>query len=140
MITSLSSFFGNDFIFGFLIFLFIAEFVVGIVQLIGALVRTIIRLNSGNGIGNLKLYWIMVACYFLVGGILYAVYMWTVESQNIYDYSSNDNYESFESIMHVQQILMVCSIIWIAVAWGIAIWYWTKVVFTKKQIKAPENV
>src|SRR5690242_4927959 len=95
MMHSLLIFAGSDFFFGLLIILFLAEIPIGIAQLIGALIRTINRLNKGESIGNLKIYWIIVGIYFFVAGLMYAAYMYFVEysfDQNIYN--DMDSYEN----------------------------------------------
>ena len=82
------------------IFLGFIEFLIGVVQIICALVRTIGAIIYKKNIKLLLMYWLLVAIYSLV---LY--------------FFVKFNYDIF---------------IWIPFAILIAIWYWIKIVFTKK--------
>jgi len=94
--TSTSSTKENVFItLGFFLFL------IGIVQLIGAIVRTIGAIIYKQNLKLLLIYWLFVAIFCLVFYIFIKF-----------------NYDIF---------------IWIPFAILIAIWYWIKIVFTKKQ-------
>ena len=131
---------GSDGLFMFLIVLFLAEMPIGVVQLIGALIRTIRRLNKGESIGNLKIYWIMVGVYFFVAGLLYFAYLYLVES--IFDTvdPSTYYYEYYTRRADWEGIIMVSGIVWVALAWIIAIWYWKNVVFKRKPVEEIPNV
>ena len=135
MIPKLSS---SDFFGGALILLFLAEIVVGIVQLIGALIRTMIRLNKGEALGALKTYWILVGIYFFVAALLYVAYLYFVES--FFSSTTSYEYPDYERRARWTDILMASSIFWIVVAWGIAIWYWVKIFFGRKHKVEQPNV
>ena len=95
-----------------MIYLFLAEFAVGVIQLFGAIIRTAILIIKNKPVGQLKSYWIMVLIYFLVFGILYLLQQLSI----------NIGYNSSSII-----------IIWISTAWLIAIWYCINIVFKKTQ-------
>lgn len=124
--------------FGLFIIIFLGEIVVGVVQLIGALVRTIVRLNKGESIGNLKTYWIMVSIYFFVAALMYVAYLYFVES--LFSNTMNYDYEDYERKAQWTDILMMAAGVWVVAAWIIAIWYWIKVVFARKPKVEQPNV
>ncbi len=142
------SFFDNDFFFGLLVVLFLAEFVTGVVQIIGAIIRTIIKFNKGEPLGYLKNYWIIVGIYFLILAILYGIYRYVLnivtnslldsmnlESSNGYDMENYDEYMSWTGYLGIAMA------VWIFAAWGIAVWYNMKIVFNRKPtITEPEHV
>lgn len=84
-----------------LIVVLMAQFVVGVIQLILALIQTIIRLNKHKPLGNLKTYWTLVGVYFLGGAVV-----WAIVSQS----------HSFEPLGWT----------WFFSAWAIAIYYTVK--------------
>ncbi len=59
-----------------LILVLMAQFVVGAIQLVLALIQTIVRLNQQKPLGNLKTYWSLVGIYFLGG-----LFTWAIVSQ-----------------------------------------------------------
>jgi hypothetical protein len=123
-----SPFFNDDFFFGVIVLLFLAEFVTGLVQLIGAIIRTSIKVSKGEPLGRLKTYWIMVGIYFLVLLLFYVAYQYLLGSINPDDYES----EKYERYMDWYGYLAIATAIWIFAAWGIAIWYNIKIVFNRK--------
>jgi apolipoprotein N-acyltransferase len=84
-----------------LIVVLMAQFVVGAIQLVLALIQTIVRLNKQKPLGNLKTYWTLVGGYFLGGGII-----WIIVSQ-IHD-------------------LKMLGWTWFFSAWAIAVYYIVK--------------
>lgn len=120
-----SSFTDSDTFFGIMVILMILQFIVGVVQLVGAFIRTIIRLNKGQRLGNLKIYWIMVAVYFFVFLILYFIYLYLSNKNDDTDW--NAYMRNLEEIA----LLIKAAYVWFYTAWGIAIWYNIKVVFNK---------
>jgi hypothetical protein len=133
------SFFDSDFFFGFLVCLFLAEFVTGVVQVVGAIIRTIIKLNKGEPLGHLKTYWIIVGIYFFVLAILYSIYRYilnivTASLLNAMDLDNTNSYESsnYDNYMSWTGYLGIAMAVWIFLAWAIAIWYNIKIVFNRK--------
>ena len=117
----------EDFFFMLIVGVFLLEIVVGVVQVLGALIRTIICINTKQSIGKLKAYWIMVSIYFLVFAGLY--YSRDILSANLF--RNNDwNHEYWKWHM----ILLYIHIAWIILAWGIAIWYCINIVFAKRKL------
>ncbi len=130
-------------IFTIIIWLFLIEILVGFIQLIGALVRTIIKLNSGQQLGKLKTYWIIVGIYF--GAFVIQYYLLTYlseksfahsterfdETTGEYNYSNDGIATDYFALLKYSYIGLVT---WTALAWLIAIWYCTNIVFTKKFI------
>lgn len=112
-------------IFNIIIWLFLIEIVVGIIQLIGALVRTIIKLNSNQPLGKLKTYWIIITGFLIIFATLYYSFIYFREKSFAYSY---DRY--YESMGYTFKAIIV----WTSLAWLIAIWYCTNIVFTKKFI------
>lgn len=140
------SFFDSDFFFGFLVCLFLAEFVTGVVQVVGAIIRTIIKLNKGEPLGHLKTYWIMVGIYFLILAVLYVAYRYVLSEAispilNSLDNQGNYDTQNYENYMIWVRYLGFGMAAWIFVAWGIAIWYNIKIVFNRQaKIKETEHV
>lgn len=109
-----------------IVVLFLAEIVIGSIQLLGALIRTVICLNNSQSIGKLKTYWLMVGVYFIV---FFGLYF-------LEDYFMNNICIDNEMDIHLDDIryyqyALYTQIIWVFLAWGIAIWYWIKIVFAK---------
>jgi hypothetical protein len=134
------SFFDSDFFFSFVVLLFLAEFVTGVVQVIGAIIRTGIKLTKGEPLGHLKTYWIIVGIYFLILGILYGIYRYLLAAItellfNATNPDNPDNYPSqnYDNTMDWIGYLGIAMAVWIFLAWGIAIWYNIKIVFNKKR-------
>lgn len=138
MMSSSSSFFNSDAFFGFMVILLIAQFIVGVVQLIGAFVRTVIRLNKGKGLGHLKTYWIMVGVYFLVFGAMYGIYLYLDSSSNNMDFTIED-YGAYQRKMEAIGTLAKIAVVWGLTAWFIAVWYNIKVVFYKEKNNTQSN-
>jgi hypothetical protein len=120
----------GDLIYSIIIVLFLFEFAIGIIQLLGALIRTIIRINTKQPIGKLKTYWIVVGVYFLIHfGLNMAQYLIIrlvgLETLS----SSNDYHDRF----NLSAYLIFAQIVWIFLAWGIAIWYCIQIVFLKQK-------
>ena len=120
------SFFNSDAFFGFAVIIMILQFIVGIVQLVGAFIRTLVRLNKSKPLGNLKIYWIMVGSYFLGFLLLYLVYLYLDKSAN------TSNWELYMNNIADIAILIKVAYGWFFTAWIIAIWYIIKVVFHKE--------
>lgn len=106
---------------------FLLEIVVGVVQVLGALIRTIICVNTKQPIGKLKTYWIMVSIYFLVFAGLYY-------SRDILSASLFNNNTWLHEYWRWHMILLYIHITWIVLAWGIAIWYCINIVFAKRKL------
>lgn len=121
----------EDFFFSMTILIFLLEIAVGGIQLLGALIRTVILVNSGQSIGKLKIYWIMIGIYFLVFFGLYFTENYIINDISFSDVSGADNYLGR---MDLYQYLMFAHIAWVFLAWGIAIWYCIKIVFVKRQL------
>ncbi len=126
----------EDFFFMLIVGLFLFEIVVGTIQLLGALIRTIICVNNKKSIGILKTYWIMVGIYFLVFAGLYFTENYIMSSISINDYSDTNNYLDK---LKLYQYFMFAHGVWIVLAWGIAIWYCIKIVFVKRKNIAKIN-
>jgi uncharacterized paraquat-inducible protein A len=60
-----------------LIVVLMAQFVVGVIQLVLALIQTLVRHYKERPLGNLKTYWTLVGVYFLGGGVV-----WLIVSQS----------------------------------------------------------
>lgn len=121
-----SSFFNSDAFFGFTVIVMILQFIVGVVQLVGAFIRTLVRLNKSKPLGNLKFYWIMVGCYFLGFLLLYLVYLYLDKS------ADTSNWELYMDNITDIALLIKVAYGWFFSAWIIAIWYIIKVVFHKE--------
>jgi hypothetical protein len=120
----------DDLLFSLIVGLFLLEIAVGAIQVLGALIRTIICINNKQTIGKLKTYWIIVGVYFLIFfGLYFAQYL-VISVFRLDTLSANDNYhERFQWYTY----LMIALIFWVFVAWGIAIWYCIKIVFVKRK-------
>lgn len=130
-------------IFNIIIWLFLIEILVGGTQLIGAFIRTIIKLKLGKPIGKLKNYWVVVIIYLIVFIILYNALIYFSEKsfafQNLrydeatgeYDYTKNKVATNYYNFLEYTYISIVT---WTAIAWLIVIWYWKNIVFTKDNI------
>lgn len=126
-----------------IIWLFLIEIPVGVIQLIGALVRTIFKLNSNEPLGKLKKYWVVIIIYLIVFIILYNALIYFSEKsfayQNLrydevtgeYDYSQNKVATNYYIFLEYTYISIIT---WTILAWLIAIWYCVKIVFTQKFI------
>jgi hypothetical protein len=120
----------GDLIFSIIVGIFLLEIAVGAIQILGALIRTIICINNKQAIGKLKTYWIIVGVYFLIFfGLYFAQYL-VISGFRLDTLSANDNYhERFQWYTY----LMIALIFWVFAAWGIAIWYCIKIVFVKRK-------
>lgn len=120
----------DDLLFSLIVGLFLLEIAVGAIQVLGALIRTIICINNKQAIGKLKTYWIIVGVYFLLFfGLYFAQYL-VISAFRLDTLSANDNYhERFQWYTY----LMIVLIFWVFAAWGIAIWYCIKIVFVKRK-------
>ncbi len=120
----------DDLLFSLIVGLFLLEIAVGAIQVLGALIRTIICINNKQAIGKLKTYWIIVGVYFLLFfGLYFAQYL-VISAFRLDTLSTNDNYhERFQWYTY----LMIVLIFWVFAAWGIAIWYCIKIVFVKRK-------
>jgi hypothetical protein len=120
----------DDLLFSLIVGLFLLEIAVGAIQILGALIRTIICINNKQAIGKLKTYWIIVGVYFLLFfGLYFAQYL-VISAFRLDTLSANDNYhERFQWYTY----LMIALIFWVFAAWGIAIWYCIKIVFVKRK-------
>jgi len=116
----------GDLIFSIIVGLFLLEIAVGAIQILGALIRTVVCINNKQSIGKLKTYWIMVGIYFLVFAGLY--YSRDILSAGLF----NNNAWSHE-YWKWHMILLYVHIVWVFLAWGIAIWYCIKIVFVKRK-------
>lgn len=85
----------------FMIFGLILQFIVGAVQLLIALIQTLSRFSNERPLGNLKIYWLLVAIYSVVLFLLYLLML------------SNRSFEE------------LC-LTWFLSAWGIAVYYIVK--------------
>ena len=120
----------EDFFLMLVVGIFLLEIVVGASQLLCALIRTIICINTKKPIGKLKAYWIMVGIYFLVFAGLYFAENYVMSNIRIDNTSDMDKYlYNFRTY----QYFMYAHIAWIALAWGIAIWYCINIVFVKRK-------
>ncbi len=120
----------EDFLYMGIIALFLTQIIVGGVQVFGALIRTIILVNSKEAIGKLKIYWIMVSIYVLVFAGLYFAESFILNNISIDTLSETNNYIDK---LQLYQYFMCAHIGWVFLAWGIAIWYWIKIVFVKSK-------
>jgi hypothetical protein len=120
----------DDLLFSLIVGLFLLEIAVGAIQVLGALIRTIICINNKQAIGKLKTYWIIVGVYFLLFfGLYFAQYL-VISAFRLDTLSANDNYhERFQWYTY----LMIALIFLVFAAWGIAIWYCIKIVFVKRK-------
>ena len=121
----------GDFIYMLLVGLFLVEFAVGAIQLIGALIRTFILISKNKSLCKLKTYWIMVFIYFIIFGVLYFTQQYILSSISVKDFNQY-NSEDYLLKIKVYSYFMHAYIIWIALAWLIAIWYCIYIVFNKK--------
>ena len=121
----------DDFIFMLLVGLFLAELAIGAIQLIGALIRTLILVNKNKPLGKLKTYWIIVLIYVGIFGVLYVAQYYICSG--IW-YKNFDDYNSEDYLLKIKlySYFMSAYIFWIALAWLIAIWYGIFIVFNKK--------
>lgn len=120
---------GNEDLFLLLIVgLFLAEILVGAIQLLGALIRTVICINNSQSLGKLKTYWIMVGIYFIVFFGLYFL-----EDYLMNNICIDNALEMHLEDIRIYQYALYTHIIWVFLAWGIAIWYWIKIVFVKRK-------
>ena len=126
----------EDFLFMLLVGLFLAEIVIGAVHIFGALIRTIICINTNKPIGKLKTYWIMVGIYFLIFAGLYFGESFILNTISINSLSDSNHYMDE---LKLYQYFMCAHIFWICIAWGIAVWYWIKIVFAKSK-KEPISI
>lgn len=120
----------DDLLFSLIVGLFLLEIAVGAIQVLGALIRTIICINNKQAIGKLKTYWIIVGVYFLLFfGLYFAQYL-VISAFRLDTLSANDNYhERFQWYTY----LMIALVFWVFAAWGIAFWYCIKIVFVKRK-------
>lgn len=120
----------DDLLFSLIVGLFLLEIAVGAIQLLGALIRTIIYINNKQAIGKLKTYWIMVGIYFLITISIYITQHFVLDVTTYEALSNtNDDFDKFQW----SRYLMVAQVVWVFVAWGIAIWYCIKIVFVKRK-------
>ena len=120
----------DDLLFSLIVGLFLLKIAVGAIQVLGALIRTIICINTKQPIGKLKTYWIMVGVYFFVFACFYFTSNYVIRSINIGTISDTTDYmDKFQWYSY----LMIAQIVWIFLAWGIAIWYCIKIVFVKRK-------
>ena len=94
-----------------LVGLFLIEFAVGIVQLIGAIIRTIVSINNGKPSRKLKIYWIVVLCYFLVFVALYYLQQYLLKNIVL------NNYNDFNSDDYMNNIKMYSYFMYAYVGW-----------------------
>lgn len=128
-----TSFFNSDDFFAFAVIVMLLQFIVGVVQIIGAFIRTLIRLTNSKPLGNLKIYWIMVAAYFFVFLLLYMVYLYL-------DATSHVNiWEVKQEKLGDIELLVKVAYGWFFTAWIIAVWYNIKVVFYKEPIEVTQD-
>lgn len=124
----------EDFFFSMTILSFLLEIVIGSFQLLGALIRTIILFNSGQPIGRLKIYWIMVGIYFIVFfGLCF------FEDYLLNNISIDNDFDMHLDDIRIYQYALYVHIIWVLLAWGIAIWYCIKIVFAKHTVITETN-
>ncbi len=120
----------DDLLFSLIVGLFLLEIAVGAIQVLGALIRTIIYINNKQAIGKLKTYWIMVGIYFLITISIYITQHFVLDVTTYEALSNtNDDFDKFQW----SRYLMVAQVVWVFVAWGIAIWYCIKIVFVKRK-------
>ena len=120
----------GDLIFSIIVGIFLLEIAVGAIQVLGALVRTIICMNDKQPLGKLKIYWIMVAIYFSVFVVLWFVESFILNNMSIDNFVDDTNYmDRFKWYMY----FLYARIAWIILAWGIAIWYCINIVFVKRK-------
>ena len=127
-----SSHSADELLYMLLIGLFLIEFAVGVVQLFGAIIRTIVSVNNRKPSRKLKIYWIVVLGYFFVYVALYYLQQYFIKNIAINHY--NDfNSDDYMNNIKVYSYFMYAYIGWIAAAWLIAIWYWVYIVFAKNK-------
>lgn len=120
----------DDLFFSLIVGLFLLEIAVGAIQLLGALIRTIICINNKQAIGKLKTYWMMVGIYFLVfAGLCFSESL-ILNNMSI-DCMSDDNH--YMDRVYWYMGFLYARIAWIVLAWGIAIWYCIQIVFVKRK-------
>jgi hypothetical protein len=79
----------DDFIYMLLIGLFLAELAIGGIQLIGALIRTLILISKNKPMGKLKTYWMIVLIYFAIFGALYFTQQYILSNIWFKDFNEN---------------------------------------------------
>jgi hypothetical protein len=120
----------DDLFFSLIVGLFLLEIAVGAIQVLGALIRTIVCINNNQVIGKLKTYWIMVGIYFLITISIYITQHFVLDVTTYEALSNtNDDFDKFQW----SRYLMVAQVVWVFAAWGIAIWYCIKIVFVKRK-------
>ena len=122
----------DELLYMLLVGLFLIEFAVGVVQLIGAIIRTIVTINKNKPSRKLKIYWIVVLGYFLVFVALYYLQQYFINSI-ISNNLNNFNSEAYLTRMKMYSYFMYTYIGWIAAAWLVAVWYWVYIVFAKNK-------
>ena len=110
-----------------LIYLFLTELAIGTIQLIGALIRTLILLSKNKPLGKLKTYWIMVLIYLIGMAAIYYGQQLMLSNLFIANSSSTTINSNGMCIIY----FVYGYITWIALAWLIAIWYAVVIVFNK---------
>jgi lysylphosphatidylglycerol synthetase-like protein (DUF2156 family) len=121
----------DDFIYMLLVGLFLAEFAIGAIHLIGAIIRTVVLFSKNKPLGKLKMYWMIVLIYFIIFGALYFAQQYLLNNIWFKDFNQF-NSEDYLLKIKVYSYFMYAYIIWIAMAWLIAIWYCIYIVFNKK--------
>ena len=111
----------EDMLFTLLMILLLGQILVGIVQLIGASIRTGICLYNKKTLGPLKIYWIMVLAY---AGVFTAIFIFERFFTWNVDYMSNSYYE-------LTKWMFIVKVLWVFAAWIIAVWYLITVVLKK---------
>jgi hypothetical protein len=120
----------EDFFFVIMIGLIFLEIIVGVVQVLSALIRTMICINIKQPIGKLKIYWIMVGIYFLVFAGLCFSESFILSNISIDNFSDDTNYMDR---LNWYMWFLYARIAWIILAWGIAVWYCINIVFVKRK-------
>jgi uncharacterized membrane protein len=121
----------DDLFFSLIVGLFLLEIAVGAIQVLGALIRTIICLNNKQPTGKLKIYWIMLGIYFLVFAGLWFSESFILNNMSI-DFISDDT--NYMERLKWYMCFLYARIAWIVLAWGIAIWYCINIVFVKRKL------
>jgi len=123
----------DDMIFVTIAFIFILEILIGVVQLLGAFIRTMIFLNKGQQIGKLKTYWIVIGIYFTIYIGINLADQYIRKNYFLYDETSEYNYYKLsEYDDYILYIYIFC----ILAAWPIAMWYSYNIVFKKRTNKS----
>jgi hypothetical protein len=120
----------EDFLFSLIVGIMLLEVVVGVVQIVGALIRTIVCLNNKRPIGKLKTYWIVVGSYILIFAGLYYGESIILSNISINAISDSENYADWTDWY---MWFVYIRIAWIILAWVIAIWYCVAIVFVKRK-------